>query len=105
MRTGKPVPCQHGGMFHGEYKTPGGKLVIVDFRVEDGMIADASINGDFFMEPAESLEALNAALNGASADSDEATLTELLSAAVPAGTHMIGFAPDGIAIAVRRALS
>lgn len=90
---------------HGEYKTPGGKLVIVDFDVTDGRIQQMQINGDFFLEPAEVLELLNASLEGASTQASEAELAELVTAAIPADAELIGFTPEGIATAIRRALS
>ncbi len=89
---------------HGEYKVPGGKLVIVDFDVTDGLIRNMQINGDFFLEPPEALEALNASLEGVNVDSAEGAITDVIAAAVPAGAELIGFDPAGIAIAVRRAL-
>ena len=49
---------------HGEYKVPGGKLVVVDLEVEDGLIRDFRLAGDFFLEPDTALEAINAAVEG-----------------------------------------
>ena len=49
---------------HGEYKVPGGKLVVVDLDVVDGAIANFRLAGDFFLEPDSALEAINAAVNG-----------------------------------------
>ena len=40
---------------HGEYKTPGGKLVRVDFDVRDGGLRDVVVSGDFFLYPDEAL--------------------------------------------------
>ena len=40
---------------HGEFKVPGGKLVVVDLEVVDGRIADFRLAGDFFLEPDEAL--------------------------------------------------
>jgi lipoate-protein ligase A len=91
-------------MRHGEYKTPGGKLVIVDFSVDGGRITGMQVNGDFFLEPAESLADINAALEGADAASTEAELAQRIHDGLPASTQMIGFSPEGIAIAIRRAL-
>ena len=56
--------CKSVHMRHGEYKKPGGKLVIVDFSVRDGRIMDVQINGDFFLEPDSALEEINRALDG-----------------------------------------
>ena len=36
---------------HGEYKVPGGKLVVVDLDVREGRIAGFRLAGDFFLEP------------------------------------------------------
>ena len=49
---------------HGEYKVPGGKLVVADVEVRDGRLADVRISGDFFLEPPEALEAINRGLTG-----------------------------------------
>ena len=91
-------------MKHGEYKTPGGKLVIVDFTVADGRLSNVQINGDFFLEPPETLELLNAALEGADAAASAEQLAQLVEQSVPEEAQLIGFDPAGIATAVRRAL-
>ena len=49
---------------HGEYKVPGGKLVVVDLEQRDGRIADFHLAGDFFLEPDEALSAIVDAVNG-----------------------------------------
>ncbi|MFF1675577.1 lipoate--protein ligase family protein [Streptomyces sp. NPDC058256] len=90
---------------HGEYKVPGGKLVVVDLDVEGGVLRDARVAGDFFLEPDEALDAVNHALNGAPADTDAAGLAARVEAALPEGTVMYGLTSEGIAIAVRRALA
>ena len=43
---------------HGEYKTPGGKLVVVDFQVEDGALSEVMVSGDFFLYPEDALSDL-----------------------------------------------
>ncbi|MFF2996195.1 biotin/lipoate A/B protein ligase family protein [Streptomyces sp. NPDC057950] len=90
---------------HGEYKIPGGKLVVVDLDVEDGTLRHARVAGDFFLEPDEALDAVNGALEGAPADTDTAGLAARVDAALPAGTVMYGLTSEGIGIAVRRALA
>jgi lipoate---protein ligase len=45
---------------HGEYKTPGGKLVAVDFEVWDGRLSGVKVSGDFFLEPPEALDRITA---------------------------------------------
>ena len=51
---------------HGEYKVPGGKLVVADVNVAEGTITDVQISGDFFLEPEEALGRLCDALSGQS---------------------------------------
>lgn len=88
---------------HGEYKVPGGKLVAADVEVEQGRLASVRISGDFFLEPDEALERIDAALTGLAVDTRVDRLNELV--AVAAGeARMIGFTPDAVAIAVRRAV-
>ena len=57
---------------HGEYKVPGGKLVVVDLAVEDGRIAAFRLAGDFFLEPDEALEAIDRAVTGLPVESSAA---------------------------------
>lgn len=88
----------------GEYKVPGGKLVAVDVEVEDGRIARAAVSGDFFLEPDDALEAIDAALVGEPDGASVARLTAAVQAAVGEDVTMVGFTPEAVAIAVRRAL-
>lgn len=88
----------------GEYKVPGGKLVAVDVEVEDGRIARAAVSGDFFLEPDDALEAIDAALVGEPEAASVSRLTGVVQAAVGEGVTMVGFTPEAVAIAVRRAL-
>ncbi|MEV6837127.1 biotin/lipoate A/B protein ligase family protein [Streptomyces sp. NPDC051133] len=91
---------------HGEYKVPGGKLVVVDVETEDGgVLGHVRVAGDFFLEPDEALDAMNRALEGAPADTDAAGLAARIEAALPAGTVMYGLTAEGVGIAVRRALA
>jgi lipoate-protein ligase A len=53
-------------------KTPGG-LVRVTAVIEEGLIRDVYISGDFFFYPAESLPALERALNGVAASPEAIT--------------------------------
>ena len=88
----------------GEYKVLGGKLVAVDLEVENGRLADVSVSGDFFLEPEEALFDVNAALTGLSVDASVEQLTSAIEAAVGRDTAFIGFTPEAVGIAVRRAL-
>jgi lipoate-protein ligase A len=89
---------------HGEFKVPGGKLVVVDFDVVDGRIVAFRLSGDFFLEPDEALAAIDAGVTGLPADSDAKTLTDAVQAALPEGAAMLGFGPEAVATAIRRAL-
>ncbi|GHG04814.1 lipoate--protein ligase family protein [Streptomyces hydrogenans] len=90
---------------HGEYKAPGGKLVVVDLDVEDGVLRDVRVAGDFFLEPDEAILAVDRALEGAPADTDASGLAARIDAALPPGTQMYGLTSEGVGIAVRRALA
>lgn len=90
---------------HGEYKTPGGKLVAVDFVVEGDQLARVMISGDFFLYPEEALSALTASLEGASVELTEAELAERVRMALPRSAELLGTSPEAIGAAVRRALA
>ncbi|MEU5845604.1 lipoate--protein ligase family protein [Saccharopolyspora shandongensis] len=90
---------------HGEYKVPGGKLVVVDLDVVDGRLADVRLSGDFFLEPDEALEDINGALTGAPADADGAELAARIRGGLPAGARLVGFDAEAVGVAVRRALT
>jgi lipoate-protein ligase A len=90
---------------HGEYKTPGGKLVRVDLDVRDGTLTDVVVSGDFFLYPEEALGPITASLEGVSADSSQEMLANRIGAALPSGTDWLGSSPDALAISVRRALA
>ena len=89
---------------HGEFKVPGGKLVVVDFDVEDGTIVNFRLAGDFFLEPDRALELIDAAVNGLPADAAAAHIASAVQRALPEGAMLLGFTPDAVATAVRRAL-
>ncbi|MEO7131051.1 MAG: biotin/lipoate A/B protein ligase family protein [Dermatophilaceae bacterium] len=88
----------------GEFKVLGGKLVAVDLEVEDGRLAHVSVSGDFFLEPDEALDDINAALDGMPIDAPVSRLAEAVSGSLDASVAMIGFSPEAVGIAVRRAL-
>jgi lipoate-protein ligase A len=90
---------------HGEYKVPGGKLVVVDLDVDQDVITNFRLAGDFFLEPDDALEDINAAVNGLPANSDAATIAAVVRAALPSGATLLGFSPESVAIAVRRSLA
>ncbi|OOG54466.1 biotin--protein ligase [Rhodanobacter sp. C03] len=89
---------------HGEYKMPGGKLVVIDLDLHDDRLANVQLSGDFFLEPDSALHTINAALTGQPADADEAMLTTAVQTAISSEVMMYGVSPEAIAVAVRRAL-
>jgi lipoate-protein ligase A len=89
---------------HGEYKMPGGKLVVVDLEVHAGHLRQVQVSGDFFLEPATALRRINAALEGLGAFAGEAELANAIRNALSADVLMYGVSPEAIAVAVRRAL-
>ncbi|MGV8858641.1 lipoate--protein ligase family protein [Rhodoglobus sp.] len=89
---------------HGEFKVPGGKLVVVDLDVVDDTITDFRLAGDFFLEPDEALAAIDSAVNGLPANSDAKSITAAIQQCLPEGTVMLGFSAESVATAIRRAL-
>jgi lipoate-protein ligase A len=90
---------------HGEYKVPGGKLVVADVDLRDGRLANVRISGDFFLEPDEALETIDAALEGLPAQLEARDLAARIDAALPPGAVLFGFSSEAVGIAVRRALA
>ena len=89
---------------HGEYKVPGGKLVVVDFEVTDGAIAGFRLAGDFFLEPDDALADIDAAVTGLPVETDASAIAAAVRAALPEGAQLLGLTPEAVGTAVRRAL-
>jgi len=89
---------------HGEFKVPGGKLVVVDLEVVDDRIAAFRLSGDFFLEPDDALHAIDAAVTGLPADADAKVYTAAITTALPPDATLLGFSPEAVATAIRRAL-
>ena len=89
---------------HGEYKVPGGKLVVVDLQEHDGRLTHVQVAGDFFLEPDSALDDIRQALEGQPITADTAQLATAIRAALPPDAMLFGFSPEAVAIAVRRAL-
>src|SRR5437660_1202097 len=90
---------------HGEYKVPGGKLVVVDFELEAGRLRNARVSGDFFLEPDDALESINGALDGLPTHLEARDIAARVDARLPEGTMMFGLSAEAVGIAVRRALT
>jgi lipoate-protein ligase A len=89
---------------HGEYKMPGGKLVVADLDVREGKLTQVRISGDFFLEPDAALTMIDVALEGLPAAAESAHLAAMVRAALGPNVRMYGISPEAIATAVRRAL-
>ncbi|KAD3632831.1 lipoate--protein ligase family protein [Arthrobacter yangruifuii] len=96
--------AEHGGRRHGEYKVPGGKLVVVDLEVRDGRLAGVSLGGDFFLEPDEALGDINAALEGLPSETTFGDIAAAVRSGLAPDAVLFGFSPEAVATAVRRAL-
>jgi len=97
----------------GEYKVPGGKLVAAEVEVVDGVLTSVAVSGDFFLDPDEALAVIDEALLGQAADARVPELANAIEQALAAAdaertlsapVTMVGFTPEAVAIAVRRAL-
>lgn len=90
-------------MLKGEYKVPGGKLVVAHVEVSNDQMSRVTISGDFFLEPDEALETLNARLTGLPVSTKVSEIADAAAQALQ-GANLMGFSPEAVAIAVRRAL-
>jgi lipoate---protein ligase len=90
---------------HGDFKTPGGKLVRVDFDLDGGRFRNVVVSGDFFLYPEEVIDDIRGALEGASADLTETDIAIMVAGAMPVGAEWLGSSPAALATAVRRALT
>jgi lipoate---protein ligase len=89
----------------GQFKTVGGKLVVVDFDIEQGRLRNVVIHGDFFVYPEDAFPALAAALEGAPSTLSEAEIAARLAAAIPPRAEVIGTSPEAIATAIHRGIA
>jgi lipoate-protein ligase A len=89
---------------HAEYKVPSGTLVAVDVEVADGVLTEVQVSGDFFLEPEDALGWIAGALVGSGTDATVARLTARIDLALAGRATLVGFTPESVAIAVRRAL-
>ena len=89
----------------GQFKTVGGKLVVVNFDIEQERLRNVVIHGDFFVYPEDAFPALAAALEGAPSTLSEAAIAGRLAAAIPPGAEVIGTSPEAIATAIQRGIA
>lgn len=89
---------------HGEYKVPGGKLVVADLDVVGGRLTNVQVSGDFFLEPDDALDRINIAITGLPADADVPAITRAVEGALDDDTVLLGFSANAVAVAIRRAV-
>lgn len=90
---------------HGEYKVPGGKLVVVDASVRDGRLAEVRLSGDFFLEPDEALESMNSAVEGMPLDATGSDIAAAVRGALGPEVVLMGITPEAVGTVVRRAIT
>lgn len=98
-------PMLSGVHMQGQFKTPGGKLVAVDFEIEDRVFRQVVVHGDFFLYPDDAFELLAASIEGAPIDLPEAALAERVRAALAGKAELIGSSPEAIATAITRGIA
>lgn len=86
-----------------EFKTPGGKLIAVEFDITERSLRNVVVTGDFFLYPEEALPALGRALEGAPVTLTEAEYAARIEGAL-LGVELLGSSPAALATAVTRAL-
>lgn len=91
--------------YHGKYKVPGGKLVVVDFAVADQSFSDVQLSGDFFLEPDSALGEINRAVIGLPADSTITDIAAAIRQALDDDVAMLGITPESVGVAIRRGLT
>jgi lipoate---protein ligase len=82
---------------HLDHKVPGGKLLRIDADIEQGIIRDIKITGDFFMHPEDTLGSVEEIIIGKSLDG---TVLKKALAKSLEGVTMVGLTTDDIVIAL-----
>jgi len=73
---------------HIDYKIPGGKLLRIDLEMENNIIQDIKITGDFFIYPEEGILSIENSLRGVDKNQVVKALKKSLS---PGKIKIIGF--------------
>ena len=88
----------------GEFKTPGGKLIAVDFDIVDDELCNVVVTGDFFLYPEEALPILAGALENSPVTLNEDGYAARVRTALDSRAELVGSSPEALAVAVVRAL-
>ena len=82
-------------MVRGTFKVPGGKLLSVEFKVENGKLRDVVISGDFFMVPEEEVFRLERMLEGV--DAERGVVSGIIRDFFSSGrVSVLGFSPEDL---------
>ncbi|MEM0217062.1 MAG: lipoate protein ligase C-terminal domain-containing protein [Candidatus Bathyarchaeia archaeon] len=79
-----------------EYKVAGGKLIRTTVTVENGIIRDIKLTGDFFMHPEDFIEELEETLRGAPFN-EKVIVEHIKTLASKRGVVLIGVSPEDFA--------
>lgn len=78
------------------WKVPGGKLLRLSVRVEEGRVAEARVAGDFFAHPEDAFEAAEASLVGIEASELPAQARMAFS---DPSLKLFGLSPEALGLA------
>ncbi len=80
-------------------------MVVVDCEIRDERLADVVVSGDFFLYPEDALRQITLAVEGLPAAASEEQVAAAVRDATGEGVTFLGFSPEAVGIAVRRAVS
>ena len=92
-------------MKHGEFKTPGGKLIQVDFEVVDQALSNVLVSGDFFLYPEEAIGPISASIEGSPVGLAVDERAAMIQRSIGADVEWLGSSPIALATAIERALT
>lgn len=87
------------------FKVPGGKLVTAELDHDGHTITRVHLSGDFFLEPDDLLEVMNAAITGLPITASHEDIARAVTRVLPDDAVLLGVSPDAVATVVRRALT
>lgn len=89
---------------HGEYKVPGGKLVVVDLDIADDRLTNVTVSGDFFLDPDSALDRICDAIESLPQSSTATDIASAIDRNLSVGDVLFGVTSHAVAMAVRRAV-
>ena len=81
------------------YKAPQGKLLRIEAEIENSVIQNIKITGDFFVHPEDDLLKLEQALQGAEIDRVKEIIEDLVA---ENQTEIVGFTPEDLQQALKQ---